>query len=881
MKTCYSVEKNDFEIAWPERVSRHDLVYDAPPTDPMQYGIPLGNGEIGALVWCDERRIIISVNKSDLWEDASFGPFFNWSSAEEEFSTTLRHACRVIIDFGQPVFDTFYLKDFKARLNLKNGAATIVLDTPFGKVEAELFVAYNLDILAAHVKCDFVEEDRLEVTLERYGSRTFSHWYNKVRRDPELGLHGTASWVEENKLFLSHTLTTGDFYCALEHEGESFLSRRRNSHTAVAFADTCPKEFTFFLTVTSPFDENGKLVALGNLEKARKRGFDALLSENEECWKAFWNKSFIETDDDYLDNLWHLVMYYSNAGQRGRYPGRFINSMWNWNRDVQPWNFYFHWNQQEAYWGLNAAGHHELCNSYLNYRFNGMEHARETSEAVFGIKDGLFVSDVCERRGYNSTAENDNHTPVCEIALDFWRQYLYTCDKEFLKEKALPFMLGAARFFASRFVKEADGKYHAIGGTPYESVDVFYDVVSELYMARALFTAVLRALDETGESDRDEELFRDILENIADITLLEADSRLVSDNTVKLGMFKGRGVNSNKVVAIGKVTETTGERYTNPAREKNYNENRGKYIPQFTPADSGYAEVFTYEGLEAVRALIQGKQLASGMKLEIERKCGGHPQAVTSLVFPMNYMGVKDRGTELFDALVTTALASRDEQLMGWDPMPIVLARLGLDDAVDKYIYEYPSVWQYYNNGFAHYGPNCAFIPDMTSPFRRTSLIDVENPTGEKFRGETFPFRHMGLEPHGVFSATMNERLMQSFDGTIRINVAYGKRDARFKLHAVGGFEVMCEIKDGVCAFVAIKSLFGNKLLLENPWEKAVLDGNEYSDKVIELKTEAGKTYLFTPDGKALEFEMETPEENKTYKIRPDGNAMLGLARSF
>jgi len=47
-KTNYDFQKNDFEITWPGRVARHDLVYLAPPADPMQYGMPIGNGDIGA-----------------------------------------------------------------------------------------------------------------------------------------------------------------------------------------------------------------------------------------------------------------------------------------------------------------------------------------------------------------------------------------------------------------------------------------------------------------------------------------------------------------------------------------------------------------------------------------------------------------------------------------------------------------------------------------------------------------------------------------------------------------------------------------------------------------------------------------------------------------
>jgi len=123
--------------------------------------------------------------------------------------------------------------------------------------------------------------------------------------------------------------------------------------------------------------------------------------------------------------------------------GRFIGGLWGWNRDVQPWNFYFHWNQQETYWPLSAAGHHDLLNSYLEYRFNGLPKAKADAKELLQA-DGAIVSDVCERRGYNSVSEFHNHTPVAEIALDFWRQYLFTRDNDFLRERALPYMLEAA-----------------------------------------------------------------------------------------------------------------------------------------------------------------------------------------------------------------------------------------------------------------------------------------------------------------------------------------------------------------------------------------------------------------------------------------------------
>lgn len=838
----------------------------------MQYGMPIGNGDIGALVWCDDRRIIIAFNKCDLWEDAAFGAFCNWKPEQEESSTTLRHGCRIIIDFRVPIFDAFYLKNFEARLRMQDGCAVLRLECPFGALEASFFITYEGSVLCAKVKTDFEEDDGIAITMERYGSRSYAHWYYFHERNPELGLPGTEAWTRDNCLMISHQLNTGTFFCALRPEAEELRTFRRTSHMVSARADSCPKELNFYALITSPFEQQGnEEFALETLKQASLKGFDALLAENERCWKAFWEKSFIETDDDYLDNLWHLTMYYSCAGQRGRYPGRFINSLWNWNRDVQPWNFYFHWNQQEVYWGLNAAGHHELCESYLNYRFDGMEHSREDAERLFGVKDGLFVSDVCDRRGYNSEGEKHNHTPVGEIALDFWRQYQYTGDEKFLREKALPYLLGAARFFTSLFVLEPDGCYHARCGTCYEGSDLFYDGITELTMGKMLFDAVLKALEAAGVADPDADKFLEIRDHLAPLQMVEDNPLMIRDNqdgtgTLLRGLFKGKTVSGNKVLAVGRLIKEDSPLH-------------GKYTPQYEPNDEEFGQILDSQNV--VRDLLYQHYMPNGIVEDVKQAVVAHPQSNVAPVYPMSLIGLKDKGTAVFDAAVATALISRDRQIMGWDPMPIVLARLGLADEVDAYLYEYPSVWQYYNNGFGHYGGNEEFLSDMLTPFRRYNVSDTMNPDAV-FWTESFPFRHMGLEPLGVFSATMNERLLQSYDGVIRIVPAYGKRSARFKLHAVGGFEVMCQVQEGVPAFVAIRSLRGTRLVLENPWVSAWCGGKEYQDRQIGLDTTVGELYLFTPDGNEnFSFTPGVPEPNRDCKIRPDRRAMLGLPRSF
>jgi len=103
------------------------------------------------------------------------------------------------------------------------------------------------------------------------------------------------------------------------------------------------------------------------LDAAESIGIDRMFVSNSEAWKAFWMRSLIDTGNDFLDNLWHLkYVLTANGSQRGKYPGRFIGGLWNSYRDFQAWGFYFHWNQQQTYWPMNAQTSRS-GSSYLNF----------------------------------------------------------------------------------------------------------------------------------------------------------------------------------------------------------------------------------------------------------------------------------------------------------------------------------------------------------------------------------------------------------------------------------------------------------------------------------------------------------------------------------
>ena len=67
-RVSFSPRAGQWKIAWPERLSQHDVVYLSPPEDPS-LGLPIGNGDMGALVWTTDRELVLAINKCDTWDD--------------------------------------------------------------------------------------------------------------------------------------------------------------------------------------------------------------------------------------------------------------------------------------------------------------------------------------------------------------------------------------------------------------------------------------------------------------------------------------------------------------------------------------------------------------------------------------------------------------------------------------------------------------------------------------------------------------------------------------------------------------------------------------------------------------------------------------------
>src|SRR5206468_1501638 len=98
--------------------------------------------------------------------------------------------------------------------------------------------------------------------------------------------------------------------------------------------------------------------------------------------------------------------------------------------------------------------------------------------------------------------------------MNFWSDYLYSGDREFLKEVAYPLLRMVTDYFEADLVRESDGRYHCIRSGSPEQSNTARDNVYDWGLLQYLFRATLRASEVLGVDGQARLKWQDILNNL-------------------------------------------------------------------------------------------------------------------------------------------------------------------------------------------------------------------------------------------------------------------------------------------------------------------------------------------------------------------------------
>ncbi|PYV82119.1 MAG: hypothetical protein DMG05_28680, partial [Acidobacteria bacterium] len=615
---------------------QHDIVY-LTPTDYGPEGLPIGNGDLMGQVWMPSEGLELGLNKANLWDDRITPPplaeNWSWDAGEEEQWTAPVSGARLRIHSRLPLIDPLYLDAFQARLNLHEARVSMESSSPLGKVSANTWISKDPAVTVVNYEETAREPVSREIELSRWGSRRLFHWYSQYRPDAtHVGLDGTQAGADQDHIWIEQKLRKMSFAVVVRLACVPHRTEIRSRHSVAFITEPSDRlqAQAYLAIVTSEEDQAPLQTARRRVDEAVTQGHEAILSRHRKHWADFWAKSYIQVPDDYLENLYYFTLYQLAASSQGDYPPTDCGGFWTWNHDVRRWGHYYQWNVQQQYWPVHASNHAELARPYLDFRFRTLPEAKKYAHEVHN-REGAFYSDVTDRWGRGTIHQTVSYifTAGPEVAMDFWRHYLYDPNLEFLQERAYPIMKACAQFYLETVRKEADGKYHIPKGTAYENHLFQKDPITDLATIRQFFPACIQASEILRVDTALRERCREVLDNLVEIAVLE---NVVDEDGRKWSRVFSSG--------IPLVDSTVGP-------------------------DLNFF-------MKTKRKIKKGER-----QFNISFFCEVAP------VFPTGIISLQQRGTELFEVARTTVRALGDGPSWGSTPT-IAAARLGMKEEALK-----------------------------------------------------------------------------------------------------------------------------------------------------------------------------------------------------
>ena len=806
-------------------LSQHDIVYLEPEFDSFN-GFPLGNGDLGGMLWFTNEGITLQINKIDLYDKPANGRM------------TLRSAGRLNVNLGVPCYSYMHLADFEARLSLQNADLKIKSSTPFADTEITSWVDANSNVWVIDCQADYKKTLPSgavnRISLERWGSCDFGGWYGSRDRDVANGLGTAKVNRQENDIILEEKFEGGLHFTiacrVLEIPTEILRVSDRESSMITPLSSK--QKYKILISVVSSNDsDNPTQEAISLLDKAEVKTFTALRKEHLSWWTHFWSKSFVHLADNYLENIYYIRRYLMGSSSRGKYPVPFNGGLWTTNYDHRQWATPHHWNTQESNWGLAGQNDCDLLRpdseTYVYMITQGKALARKK-----GTKDGLLITEAHDFSGNMVSANwgnmTTNYTPASQISKIMWEYYAYTQDRDYLRNTIYPFMKEAAEFYLN-FLQWDDVRkeFYIYPAQPYEHEwsSKLKNTITDRYMIESLFKNCIKAAQDLNMDMSKIKQWKHVISHLWAPPILDVPEK-------------------GKVFGLA-----------------------------FTENNEVYPDAKTN---------IQGY----------------HFDAHTTAVFPAGVLGLDHKGTDYFEIARNIAL-HHPKNRNAITPGAIVSARLGLGDKVLERLQCSVNYLQHFNQGlfynldhWHYFSRYVDQIPNAELYAQRDYMYDsrltYNRPEAGKSGFRTKPFVQCGMETMGILGTAINEMLLQSHEGKIRVFPAIPSKFASaFTLRAEGAFIVSSVIDSlGNIPFVEIKSLAGKECRIQNPWDddlvQVVTQNNRNvnievnKDNVISFKTTIGESYIVRKKG------IDVNHVSKTYHAVPNmfpkkyGEAMLG-----
>lgn len=487
MKHCYDFEKE---------ISRWDE------------SIPLGNGQIGALLWGKPDALRVSLDRSDIWDTT---PCPETKKAEFSYSNMVKLVKEGNLEEIRRIFDGPYNHLIPSKLPV----GALVLHLP-GKWKGGKLC---------------LEEARAEAFGEGWQLQGFVHAKKRVGL-MEISHTGSFTWELEPPAYntepgsnegLANSVDTASLQ-QLHYEkakiGEKdgvrfFLQKITDAFSYGVFVAECRMQDKTLLAYTvgaSTDKQENNLekeealapwieASIALLKEALTEGYAENFCKHKDWWEDYFSKSSISLPDAFFEKNWYMAAYLlGSCSRKGGYPMP-LQGLWTADDGkLPPWKGDYHHdlNTELSYYSYLKSNHLEEGECFLDFLWSlrgvGEQFAKSFYQAKGACIPATMTIDGQPLGGWGMYSLS----PVMSAWLSqvFERHYRYTGDEEFLSRRAYPYMKDTGLFLES-LLKEREGLlYLPISSSP----EIHDDTLESFLTPNSNFDlALLRSLYESLE----------------------------------------------------------------------------------------------------------------------------------------------------------------------------------------------------------------------------------------------------------------------------------------------------------------------------------------------------------------------------------------------
>lgn len=502
-------------------------------------GIPLGNGLMGALVWQKEGALRLSLDRADLWDLRPVrefeGPRFRFSWIREQ---VLKKDYKPV----QEMTDVPYERD-AAPSKIPAGALQFDISS-MGEVE-------SVRLFLQDAVCRIRWKNGTCLDLFIHATQP-TGWFRFENLSPQLvprivpppyGESAGSSNAQVNSVMGDDLRRLG--YPAPQLSGkEGHWQYHQEGWGGFSYDVICRWKSTLKGSMVGAWSILAS--SSGNPGIGQKPAVEtpltlsswkAALGSHLEWWRRYWQHSSITLPDSVLEKQWYLEQYKFGAASRRGAPPICLQAVWTAdNGRIPPWKGDFHHdlNTQLSYWPCYSGNHLEEGLAYLDWLWSIRETSRAFTRKFFEV-DGLNVGGVTTLKGepMGGWAQYSfSPTTSAWLAHHFYLHWRYSRDRNFLKQRAYPWIQDVAIFLDQLSIRDRAGRRRLpLSSSPEihdNRIEAWFQETTnyDLSLIRWLYWAAAELANELGLTDEALK-WKKILGEWPELALAAEDGRLL------------------------------------------------------------------------------------------------------------------------------------------------------------------------------------------------------------------------------------------------------------------------------------------------------------------------------------------------------------------